>query len=583
MTEVHIHHLTILPPRQSGSDTSSYEGVALPPLRAEEAVASLRGALSEIVGFAHLTKFRFVLEPIDDAAKSSHGGSTSSANGDRPLISPYTLKNCLVTVPPSIQTLHTDHDVDSTELTLDEYGDLSSLVQVLEQESEQEGRIVLTAQKYGVRVVLERYDGSAIREQIGRVRAILGGNAPALTSLLEDGAADEVKDGEAVAGKVKDDDKTETVEKKAKTDAKTEMKAETKKDQPSPAQQPPHFPPGYDLSLSTALHTDLSTFYHLACGEERLLFDDAEGVKSKKVVEDWMEGDDGKKKKRKKKKNNGGNNNSSNGNGSHNDTPSPSTPSMHETEQILHHLNSQTIIEATVRLSGYHPPPSHRRILGDLAYIECLLPNTPPIHITAIPLGFYLNNSTETTFDPTPATNSCYSHSLLDCLLQASPNLYQSYSLALVASRKRMELLKLIQEDAYAQLVRPVVSNQWNNYSGMALGNGVSTLAPRTFVPRVDGVTLRPSWLLSLPTANGGTSKKQLQSQNHSEMHQWDMGRCQDDMTSLYGMDVKGGGIRDWNEELQSARDMSVDALDERLERARLVVLLYELCLFSRN
>ncbi len=39
-------------------------GMALPPLRPEEPVASLRGALGEVLGFAHLTRYRLVVERV---------------------------------------------------------------------------------------------------------------------------------------------------------------------------------------------------------------------------------------------------------------------------------------------------------------------------------------------------------------------------------------------------------------------------------------------------------------------------------------------------------------------------------------
>jgi hypothetical protein len=47
------------------------------------------------------------------------------------------------------------------------------------------------------------------------------------------------------------------------------------------------------------------------------------------------------------------------------------------------------------------------------------------------------------------------------------------------------------------------------------------------------------------------------------------MGRAEEELTSYYGMDVRGGGLRDWNEELQTAREMSVETFGERIERAR--------------
>ena len=587
--------------------------MALPPLRAEEAVASLRGALGEIVGFAPLTQFRFVLEKL----KLNDGGemvknhpsaldTTTTANVNVNVVSPYMLKGCVVSVPPSVKTLQADYkddDCEDNEMTLDEYGDLSCLVGVLdEQSSDEDSKLVLDANgaknRYAVRVVLERYDASAVREQIGRVRALLAGNAPALTSLAVDDAdvnvgantADHV-DGEAVAETKAEAPSTTdaTPPELTPEQAATKAKQDAAQAREEMAKQLPHFPPSYDLSLSAAVQGDCTGFYHLACGEEfsieGTVLNDGSKDRKSKALDDWMEAQgpevDSKKKRRnqkKKKSSNGNGNSASPGNQSNNDNNNhtKSTPSFSvaETEQILHALNSQTIIEATIRLSGYHPPPPHRRILGDLAYIECLLPNQPPIHVTAFSLGFYVNNTSSSSFDPTPAPSPCYSHTLLDCLLQSSPTLHQSYSKALTASQKRVQILKHAanSEDAFMQLYRPASSTYWNNHSGTSLGSGLSLLAPSTFVPRLDGITLRPSWLVPLPTI-GKTKLRTYK--HHGEMHQWDVSRCQDEMTSVYGMDVRGGGIRDWNEELQSARDMGVETLDERMERARLVVEMF--------
>lgn len=63
-----ITGLAILPPRQikgdgvCGSKSVVRAALRLPPLRAEEPVAALRGALSEVVGYAHLTRYRLVVE-----------------------------------------------------------------------------------------------------------------------------------------------------------------------------------------------------------------------------------------------------------------------------------------------------------------------------------------------------------------------------------------------------------------------------------------------------------------------------------------------------------------------------------------
>lgn len=290
-----------------------------------------------------------------------------------------------------------------------------------------------------------------------------------------------------------------------------------------------------------------------------------------------------KNKGKNKKKNNGhANTNGSQGNKKkstedNTNTSADGAPSFSvaETEQILYTLNTQTIVDVTLRLSGYHSPPPHRRILGDLAYIECLIPGQPTIHITAFALGFYVNKTAGNgTFDPTPSTEPCYSHSLLDCLLQKSTVLRESWSTALRASAKRSELLKQVSlsEDAFAQLYRPAVSLWWNNNSGTSLGSGLGFSSPSTFTSRLDGITLRPSWLVPLPKISAGNSKVAETWRSFHNMHKWSVSRCEEELTQLYGMDLKGGGTRDWNEELQGARDMSVESLDERLDRARSVL-----------
>lgn len=189
--EVHIHNLTVLPPRQQSSSAS--DGIALPPLQSAEAVASLRGALSEIVGFGQLTKFRLVVEPRSGAAAASLAGAGKKKKGRSveeeldPVINRHTLKDAVVSIPPTLRTLGPNAARDG-ELVLDDYGDLSVLVDLLGGSAEaaaagDDAKIVLDASSHAVRVVLERYDAASVREQIGRVRALFAGNAPALKSL----------------------------------------------------------------------------------------------------------------------------------------------------------------------------------------------------------------------------------------------------------------------------------------------------------------------------------------------------------------------------------------------------------------
>ena len=68
-TSTILKDLLVLPPLTKSSHASVaskqelIDAVALPPIRAEEPVQSLRTALSEVCGYAHLTNFRLQLIP----------------------------------------------------------------------------------------------------------------------------------------------------------------------------------------------------------------------------------------------------------------------------------------------------------------------------------------------------------------------------------------------------------------------------------------------------------------------------------------------------------------------------------------
>ena len=154
---IFINGLSILPPRQKyqhgdGADVGWECGVALPPLRPEEPVASLRGALGEVLGYAHLTRYRLVVERVgggggggsgkdndhdhdndndhDNGSRSKEEEGTknhqqrqqdgrgraigsgckkkkprSQNQADARCWSPFTLGDALVTVPPSLRSL----------------------------------------------------------------------------------------------------------------------------------------------------------------------------------------------------------------------------------------------------------------------------------------------------------------------------------------------------------------------------------------------------------------------------------------------------------------------------------------------
>jgi hypothetical protein len=56
---------------------------------------------------------------------------------------------------------------------------------------------------------------------------------------------------------------------------------------------------------------------------------------------------------------------------------------------------------------------------------------------------------------------------------------------------------------------------------------------------------------------------------SQNSLHEYNPSRTEEDLTSCFGLDVRMGPARDWNEELQSAREMPTRTQLERIERAR--------------
>lgn len=606
---------------------------------------------------------------------------------------------------------------------LDEYGDLSQLVPLLSERggggddgeekttaldsatgAEIERKVLLDAPSSGIvlRIVLERYDLASVRDHLSRVRSLLGGNAPYVTSLVEDeddAEAEEAaveKKGEKEEGAKVSDSEVSTFSPASRNDVnctpgltktnipmsqdEKEVKEEDEKAKrvkmEAIAKTLPNFfssssaagldsshkstdrkkkdgksddeeegAEGYDVLFDNATRGgDLADFYYLACGEEETLRKlrssdnpgSNEGGRASLAwlndSEDEISGERKKKGKKGKGKKGGGNAGSdrdssaspvpTSGGGEGKSGQQPQRDAS-QTERRLYELNNAVnVANVNVRLSGYHPPPPHRRILGDLAYLEAAMPDGSTVHVTAIPRGFYVNRSTGAKFDPTPAItttfggdsgnaaeddDACYSHALLDTLLRKSKSLRSSWSRALSASRERYTtVLRCTTATSVGQggggdddasslpltnLFRAAVSPYPNNSSGPASTSSIAggmmgillagTTAPSTFVSRLDTITMRPSWIVPLPAASHskgkggnelGVDSPRLKTWDHDKLHSYDLQRTEaEELTNVYGMDIRGGGggLRDWNEELQSAREMPVETFGERLERAR--------------
>eukprot|EP00980_Cylindrotheca_fusiformis_P030061 scaffold24294_cov186-Cylindrotheca_fusiformis.AAC.4 len=491
--------------------------IPLPPIRAEEPVSSIRAALGEVCGYSHLTNYRFELEkPLasDFPPKSS----------DTPVVSAYTGRNAVVSVPIAMKSLD-DENKDENSTVLDDYGDLSLLLD----DGLQDGS--------ALRIVLERYNVAQVRDHVVRLRSLLDGNAPSVVSL---------DDSDEEAETTKEEEKAEKPTEGVSKGESKESKSNGEKD----ADEKKAALPLYPIEKSVAVDSSkLKDYYYLSCGEEsKLYLEDS----SKLSV---LNQENGSRKKKGKK-----------GKGT---TQNQGTEPLieHVVRDIIPELNQleeETRVKCSIQMSGFHPPPRSRRLLGDLAYLEVKLPDeTNPIFVTAIPSGFYVNRSklegAEVKFDPTPSLQPCFSHELLDCLLQASRSLLAAWTGALAASKARSKLTKKLNADGhFSSLFRVAIRGDFKGYKCPAIGSAAEG---------IDALIHTPSWLVTIPKAE----LEAEESWNRNSAYVYNAARTEDDIANTFGVDFRNGSARDWNEELQTAREMPESTLVDRIERARVI------------
>lgn len=168
-----------------------------------------------------------------------------------------------------------------------------------------------------------------------------------------------------------------------------------------------------------------------------------------------------------------------------------------------------------ITFSAWNPPPGNRKLRGDLLYLEITTLENHVLYVTAAIDGFFVNSSTLNKFDPNPAESAYKSHSLVELLRKASP---------LFASRFHSLLHRKI-------TIHPLDQQELNRP------------APAT-------------WLA------------------HTTPHQYDWNRAEDAFLSTYGADVRGV-MRDWNEEIQSCRELPHTHLNEKIMKDRTAYRVY--------
>lgn len=558
-----LKNLLILPPKQKEGTVTQGDGgelldaIPLPPIRAEEPVSSIKGALGEICGYAHLTNYRLVLEDTPQQSPRRNGKHEKSLPTGP---SPYTGCNATVSVPVAVKSLDDDglgpggDKPPADPRVLDDYGDLSFQLQsgVLHDGS-------------GFRIVLERYDAASVRDHVVRLRSLFDGNAPSSTSLDEGAVPDKpTKEG----GGDEDDPEASPDDPAASTDGNTDTSRPEQKDQAAkdgkekdskdapkiPPKDIPVYPSNQPLTPDTK---DLKHFFYYACGEDPTLYSE-DGENSNGAVDG--NNNSGSKSKKKGKKKNAIK--SSNQGGENDNEVTTTEQSVKELLPQLNALEEKTRVQCFIRFSGFHPPPQFRRLVGDLAYLEVTLPGGgETVHVTATPIGFFVNRSSSIhgayKFDPSPARKPCFSHELLDCLLQFSPNLVDTWTEAQAASRLRSKLMAKVNQDGpFSSFFRVAIRGDFSGYTQPSVAVASEG---------IDALIQSPSWLVPVTKIE----REAKESWTRNCVHAFNPAKTEEDLSSSFGVDVRGGALRDWNEELQVAREMPVDSLLERIERAR--------------
>lgn len=171
--------------------------------------------------------------------------------------------------------------------------------------------------------------------------------------------------------------------------------------------------------------------------------------------------------------------------------------------------NDITCVQSIV-FSSFNPPPRHRRLVGDLIYLDVKTLEGHNFCITGTTKLFYVNSSTGNTLDPRPSKASSEATTLVGLLQKISYKFKKAFC----------EILD-----------RKTSAHPFENVQ--------SVLPPN-------------SWLGLYPIPD----------------HKRDAARAEDAFTLSYGSELVGMQ-RDWNEELQSCREFPHTTPQERIFRDR--------------
>lgn len=162
--------------------------------------------------------------------------------------------------------------------------------------------------------------------------------------------------------------------------------------------------------------------------------------------------------------------------------------------------------------SAWNPPPGPRRLHGDLLYLYVVTMEDKRYHVTASTKGFFVNQSTDEVFSPQPSAPNHLCHSLIDLICHFSAGFRRHF----VSLQKRRTA-----RHPFERVATPYQVFSWTS-------------------PALE--------------------------------HTIDAIRAEDAFSSKLGYEEHiPGQTRDWNEELQTTRDLPRKTLPERLLRERAI------------
>ncbi|KAM9994200.1 hypothetical protein ACTFIZ_005518 [Dictyostelium cf. discoideum] len=160
--------------------------------------------------------------------------------------------------------------------------------------------------------------------------------------------------------------------------------------------------------------------------------------------------------------------------------------------------------------SGWSPVPGYRKLFGDLFYLDITLLEGTTICVTASTQGFFINQSSNATFNPSVSQKATINHSLHQLLTQVSR--------------------------LFRRGLNQILANIGRNH-------------PFDMLP---GVLPVHNWVAS------------------SKTNRYDINKGTDTFVSVQDVELRGNP-RDWNEEIQAPKELPKSTVQERIIRDRAI------------